>query len=165
MAEARGALRRVSRWRGIGGRDRCGRAAVLEPRPARTRQGMAGEGERAMGVPGRAAASGGAFDRPRGDVRSAAPRFGASQAGEPARPVGRGLRAPRDAVPGRRRLAPGELASFEHYCTERLGMAERAVAQRIALERRLYDLPVLREAIRERRISYEKARLIARYAD
>jgi hypothetical protein len=56
-------------------------------------------------------------------------------------------------------------ASFEHYCTERLGMAERAVAQRIALERRLYELPVLREAMRERRISYEKARLIARYAD
>ena len=55
-------------------------------------------------------------------------------------------------------------ASFEHYCTERLGMAERAVAQRIALERSLHDLPVLRDALRERRISYEKARLIARHA-
>jgi len=66
------------------------------------------------------------------------------------------------AVDGWRRAS---FASFEHYCTERLGMAERAVAQRIALERRLYDLRVLREAMRERRISYEKARLIARYAD
>jgi hypothetical protein len=55
-------------------------------------------------------------------------------------------------------------ASFEHYCTERLGMAERAVAQRIALERRLYDLPALREAMREGRLGYEKARLIARHA-
>ncbi|HET9684621.1 MAG TPA: hypothetical protein VFP15_10985, partial [Gemmatimonadaceae bacterium] len=56
-------------------------------------------------------------------------------------------------------------ASFEHYCTERLGMAERAIAQRIALERRLYELPALREAMREGRLAYEKARLIARHAD
>jgi hypothetical protein len=66
------------------------------------------------------------------------------------------------AVDGWRRA---NFASFEHYCTERLGMAERAVAQRIALERRLHELPVLRDAMRERRISYEKARLVARYAD
>jgi hypothetical protein len=43
---------------------------------------------------------------------------------------------------------PAGFASFEHYCTERLAMAERAVAQRIALERRLYELPVLRDAMR-----------------
>lgn len=56
-------------------------------------------------------------------------------------------------------------ASFGHYCDERLGMAERTVAQRAALERRLHALPTLREALRERRISYEQARLIGRHAD
>jgi hypothetical protein len=56
-------------------------------------------------------------------------------------------------------------ASFEHYCVERLGMAVRTVEQRAALERRLYRLPSLRKALRQRRLSYEKARLIARYAD
>jgi 5-methylcytosine-specific restriction endonuclease McrA len=55
-------------------------------------------------------------------------------------------------------------ASFGHYCTERLGMSVRAVEQRIALERRLYALPTLRQALRERRITYEKARAIAWYA-
>src|SRR5438067_6645913 len=62
---------------------------------------------------------------------------------------------------------PGRLgfASFEHYCAERLGMGVRSVAERAALERRLYEVPHLREAMRERRISYEKARLIARHAD
>jgi len=49
--------------------------------------------------------------------------------------------------------------------TERLGMCVRSVEQRAALERKLYELPKLREAMRERRISYEKARLIARHAD
>jgi hypothetical protein len=56
-------------------------------------------------------------------------------------------------------------ASFAHYCEERLGMGQRTVAQRVALERKLYELPTLREAMREGRISYEKARLIARHAD
>jgi len=56
-------------------------------------------------------------------------------------------------------------ASFAHYCEERLGMGERTVAQRAALERKLYELPALRGAMREGRISYEKARLIARHAD
>jgi hypothetical protein len=54
--------------------------------------------------------------------------------------------------------------SFAHYCAERLGMAERTVGQRIALERRLYELPALRRALREGRLSYEKARLVARAA-
>ena len=40
-------------------------------------------------------------------------------------------------------------ASFAHYCAERLGMAERTVAQRVWLERRLHDLPGLREAMRQ----------------
>jgi hypothetical protein len=56
-------------------------------------------------------------------------------------------------------------ASAEHYCDERLGMSVRAVEQRAALERRLYELPSLRRAMSERRVSYEQARLIARHAD
>lgn len=56
-------------------------------------------------------------------------------------------------------------ASFGHYCSERLGLSERAVGQRIALERRLYDLPTLRAAMRDGRLSYEKARLVASCAD
>ena len=52
-------------------------------------------------------------------------------------------------------------ASFGHYCAERLGMAERTVAQRVWLERRLHELPGLREAMRQGRVSYEKARLVA----
>jgi 5-methylcytosine-specific restriction endonuclease McrA len=43
-------------------------------------------------------------------------------------------------------------------------MSVRAVEQRIALERRLYALPTLRAALREGRISYEKARAVAWYA-
>src|SRR5262249_47490939 len=56
-------------------------------------------------------------------------------------------------------------ASFGQYCSERLGMAERTVEQRIALERRLEVLPGLRQAMRDGRVSYEKARLIAWQAD
>jgi hypothetical protein len=56
-------------------------------------------------------------------------------------------------------------ASFEHYCTERLGMSAQAVTQRAKLEEKLHELPALRQALRERKLSYEKARLIARYAD
>jgi hypothetical protein len=40
-------------------------------------------------------------------------------------------------------------------------MAERTVGQRVWLERRLHELPELRRATRSRRISYEKARLVA----
>ncbi|HQR28935.1 MAG TPA: HNH endonuclease signature motif containing protein, partial [Anaeromyxobacteraceae bacterium] len=52
-------------------------------------------------------------------------------------------------------------ASFRHYCAERLGMGERTVAQRVWLERKLHELPGLREAMRAGRVSYEKARLVA----
>jgi hypothetical protein len=52
-------------------------------------------------------------------------------------------------------------ADFGQYCAERLGMAERTVAQRAWLARRLYSLPALREAMRDGRLSYEKARLVA----
>jgi hypothetical protein len=44
-------------------------------------------------------------------------------------------------------------------------MAERTVGQRIWLERRLYELPALREAMRDGRLSYEKARLVAQVAE
>ena len=60
---------------------------------------------------------------------------------------------------------PLGFANFGHYCEERLGMAERTVAQRVALERSLYRIPLLRQALREKRISYEKARVIARHAE
>ncbi len=54
-----------------------------------------------------------------------------------------------------------KFASFAHYCEERLGMAARTVEQRVWLTRRLYDLPGLRQAMREGRVSYEKARIVA----
>jgi hypothetical protein len=52
--------------------------------------------------------------------------------------------------------------SFRQYCEERLGMAPRTVSQRVALERSLLRIPLLRQALREKRITYEKARVIAR---
>src|SRR5262249_3045260 len=58
------------------------------------------------------------------------------------------------AMRGAQRL---DFRSFEQYCEERLGMGERTVAQRVALERRLHELPALRQAMRDRRISHEKA--------
>ncbi|WP_242334368.1 MULTISPECIES: HNH endonuclease [Anaeromyxobacter] len=56
-------------------------------------------------------------------------------------------------------------ASFGHYCEERLGMATRTVQQRVQLERRLYALPALEQAMRDGRVSYEQARLVAEVAD
>ena len=58
-----------------------------------------------------------------------------------------------------------EFDSLEQYCEERLGMGERTVAQRAALERRLHELPALREAMRKGRLSYEKARLLSHHVD
>jgi hypothetical protein len=58
-----------------------------------------------------------------------------------------------------------KFASFAHYCSERPRMSVRAVEERIALDRKLYALPVLRKELREGRVSLEKARLIARVAD
>jgi hypothetical protein len=54
--------------------------------------------------------------------------------------------------------------SFEHYCAERLGMHPKTVRQRAALEEQLFEMPVLREAMRGGVVSYEKARIIARFA-
>jgi hypothetical protein len=56
-------------------------------------------------------------------------------------------------------------AGFGHYCEERLGMSARAVEQRASLSRRFHSLPTLREALRDGRLSYEKARLVASVAD
>ena len=56
-------------------------------------------------------------------------------------------------------------ATFGHYSAERLGMSTRAVEQRDWLARRLYALPGLREALRDGRLSYEQARLVASSAD
>jgi hypothetical protein len=58
---------------------------------------------------------------------------------------------------------PLEFVDFGQYCEERLGMARRTVLQRVALERSLNRIPLLRQALREKSISYEKARLIARH--
>ena len=56
-------------------------------------------------------------------------------------------------------------AGFEHYCTERLGLAPRTVEQRAWLEGKLRQMPRLREALRSGRLSYEKARIVAGVAD
>jgi len=56
-------------------------------------------------------------------------------------------------------------ASFSHYVEERLGLGVRAVEQRAALARRCYSVPEVREAMKEGRLPYEKARLVARAAD
>ena len=56
-----------------------------------------------------------------------------------------------------------DYASFGHYCEEALEMSERTVGQRVAFERSLRRMPLLRQALREGRITYEKARLIAQH--
>jgi hypothetical protein len=56
-------------------------------------------------------------------------------------------------------------ATFGHYCVERLGLSERTVEQRVALEKRLWEVPVLREAFARRQLSYEQARLLSRLPD
>jgi hypothetical protein len=58
-----------------------------------------------------------------------------------------------------------KFASLDHYCAERLGMGARTLEQRAWLARRFYALPALRRALREGRLSYEKARLVAGVAD
>jgi len=54
---------------------------------------------------------------------------------------------------GSRAWEPLGFASFGQYFEEGLGMAERTVAQRVALERSLYRIPLLREGLRQKRIS------------
>jgi hypothetical protein len=55
-------------------------------------------------------------------------------------------------------------ASFEQYCRERLGLSRRAVEQRAALERRIWQGPALRAA-RDAGLSYERVRLLSRLPD
>lgn len=55
-------------------------------------------------------------------------------------------------------------ASFDHYCTERLGLAPRTVEQRASLERRLWQAPALRAA-RDGGLPYEKVRLLSKLPD
>jgi hypothetical protein len=50
---------------------------------------------------------------------------------------------------------------FRQYVEERLGLPARAVEQRVALEKRLWDSPALQEA-RRQGVSYEKLRVLAR---
>jgi hypothetical protein len=52
-------------------------------------------------------------------------------------------------------------ADVGHYTTERLGMSERAFEQRVWLERRLWELPDVRQAMRDGKIGYAQARVIA----
>lgn len=59
------------------------------------------------------------------------------------------------------KLGHGSLAE---YCTERLGMSEKSVKERVWLERRMFALPALREALSSGRLSYSKALLVAREA-
>jgi hypothetical protein len=56
-------------------------------------------------------------------------------------------------------------ADVGQYATERLGMSERTMEQRAWLERRMWELPAIRKAMREGRIGYEQARLVARCRD
>jgi hypothetical protein len=53
-------------------------------------------------------------------------------------------------------------SDFSHYCTERLGLAVRTVEQRVAVEKRLWEVPALREALLDRQLSYEQVRLLSR---
>jgi hypothetical protein len=55
-------------------------------------------------------------------------------------------------------------ASFEHYCSERLGLSARAVEQRAAVERRIWEVQALWDA-RENGLAYEKLRLLSRLPD
>jgi hypothetical protein len=55
-------------------------------------------------------------------------------------------------------------ASFEHYCSERLGLSPRTVEQRAAVERRIWQVPALRAA-RDDGLSYEKVRILSRLPD
>jgi hypothetical protein len=55
-------------------------------------------------------------------------------------------------------------ADFRQYCKERLGLAPRTIEQRVALEKRLWELPALRQA-RDDGLNYEKLRALARLED
>jgi hypothetical protein len=66
----------------------------------------------------------------------------------------------------RRTLAWQQLPfrNFAAWCAEGLGLSPRTVRQHVSLERRLQELPPLREAVRTRRLNLEQARQVARHA-
>ncbi|OGV84980.1 MAG: hypothetical protein A3K19_25325, partial [Lentisphaerae bacterium RIFOXYB12_FULL_65_16] len=55
-----------------------------------------------------------------------------------------------------------QFATFGHYCSERLGLSERTVSQRVWLERQLWSFPSVRTARGNGRLTYAKALLVAR---
>jgi hypothetical protein len=54
-----------------------------------------------------------------------------------------------------------DFEALEHYAEERLGMCERALRQRARVTQKLELFPDLQRALVDRRLSYEKVRLIA----
>jgi hypothetical protein len=55
--------------------------------------------------------------------------------------------------------------SSEACCADLLGVSERSVRSRIALERKLTQMPPLREALRSGRLTFEKARQLSFHTD
>ncbi len=55
-------------------------------------------------------------------------------------------------------------ASFDQYCRERVGLSPSSMATRVALSRRVTELPEIAGAVIAGRIGYEAAALIARVA-
>jgi len=52
-------------------------------------------------------------------------------------------------------------ATLKEYCTERLGMSPSGFRQRVWLERQMFALPLLREALLSGKLTYSKALLVA----
>src|SRR5438045_1159924 len=111
---------------------------------------MAGERVLAVGVPRSRGADRGARPASGRRARSPPPRRRAASAGRPAPAVGLGFRPPRHAPARGGPIAPAGLRFLRALCAERLVMSVRAVVERAAFERRLYEVPHLREAMRAR---------------
>jgi hypothetical protein len=66
-----------------------------------------------------------------------------------------------------RRTAAWRWTPYRDYtiwCAEGLGISPRTIRQHVALEKRLQELPPLREAVRSRLLTLEQAREVARHA-
>ena len=55
-------------------------------------------------------------------------------------------------------------STFGEYCQERLGISESTARQRIRLERKMLDLPPLRQALVSGKLNYTKAIEVSRHA-